>query len=156
MHEKEEKGPGPDEALKEYVRLYYEHQYERLAKLDDQRLSITNLVMPLSAGALAFGFSSLDGLTLINGVGLPLMVVFSNLFAIGYIMRTRDFMRVHKRRARYILEKHASEIAEVNGIVRWSSVPFYRERTTLQVGLHSLLMLTATLPSWVYMNSLLS
>src|ERR1051325_3076845 len=113
----------------EFARLYYQHQYDRLSKIEDQRLAITNIVMTLSAGALVLGFTGLDNLTIINGVGVPLMIIFSNLFAIAYILRSRDFMRVHKERARRVLEIYAKDMSNLNRSVSWSEKPFIKNRT---------------------------
>ncbi len=144
--------PRSEKDLAEYTRMYYEHQYERVSKLEDQRLTITNIVMTLSAGALALGFSDLDRLTVINGIGLPLMIVFSNLFAITYVLRSRDFIRVHKERARRVLKEHAEELFELNKSLVWPEKTFYRNRTFIQVSLHVLLMLTALLPAAAYLR----
>src|SRR5215203_3422851 len=108
--------------------------------------------MTLSAGALALGFSSIDKLTIINGIGLPLMIVFSNLFAITYGLRSRDFIRVHKERARRVLKEHAEELFEINKSLIWPEKTFYRNRTFIQVSLHVLLMLTALLPAAAYLR----
>ncbi|HEX5734464.1 MAG TPA: hypothetical protein VF131_16630 [Blastocatellia bacterium] len=144
---------GIDTISDEYVRLYYQHQYERVSRLEDQRLAITNIVMALSTGALAFGFSDLSKVTVVNGIGLPAMIAVSNLFAIGYLLRTREFIRTHKKRARRVLEIHAPDLFELNKSLTWSEEPFYKNRTFIQVSLHILLMLTALLPLLAYLKA---
>lgn len=103
---------------------------------------------------MALGFSRLDNLTVINGIGIPLMNHFSNLFAIAYIFRTRDFMRVHRERARRVMETYARDMAALNKSIRWPEKPFYRNRTFIQVSLHILLIITALLPTCVYLKIL--
>jgi predicted membrane protein len=139
----------------EYARIYYQHQYERLSKLEDQRLAITNIVMTISTGALAFGFSDVNNLSLINGVGLPLMIIFSNLFAIAYIIRSRDFMETHKQRARKVLELKASELSQIDQAMKWPERKWFRNRTRIQVSFHVVLMLTALLPVGSYLKKIL-
>src|SRR3972149_8359767 len=79
----------------EHVRMYYENQYARTAKLEDQRLAITNIVITLSVIAFTFGFSNPAGLTTITGIGLPTVMVIANIFAIIYIQLTYSVIRVH-------------------------------------------------------------
>ena len=67
-----------------YVRMYYEHQYDRMAKHDDTRLAITNYVLTVSALAFTFGYQNATQLTIITGIGLPVIVMLVNMFAILY------------------------------------------------------------------------
>ena len=72
----------------EFVRMYYEHQYDRLAKHESYRLTLTNYVLTISALVFTFGYQNTTQLTVINGIGLPLIIIIANIFAIGYIDRT--------------------------------------------------------------------
>ncbi len=71
----------------DYVRMYYEHQYDRIAKHEDSRLTITNYVLTMSALAFTFGYPNVTQLTIINGIVLPVIVILVNIFALLYIER---------------------------------------------------------------------
>lgn len=134
-----------------FVVMYYEHQYERMAKLEEQRLNITNIVISISAVAFTFGFSDLANLTVINGLGLPFLMIVINAFAVAYINRSGRFIYMHRERARAILRDHASAINEYND--RIDSPPRGRlgGRTNIQAWIHRLLVFTAILPIGVYL-----
>jgi hypothetical protein len=103
----------------EFVRMYYEHQYGRMAELEQHRLTITNIVITLSLLAFTFGFGDITKLTVINGVGLPIVVILSNIFAIAYIHQASGFMDIHGKRARKALEIYAQELNQINAAIPW-------------------------------------
>ena len=72
----------------EHMRMYYEHQYDRIAKLEDRRLAMTHIVITLSVITFTFGFANPKDLTVITGLGLPVIMLISNLLVITYINRT--------------------------------------------------------------------
>jgi len=137
------------EALTEYVRMYYEHQYDRMAKLEEQRLTITNVVITLSIVAFTFGFSNIQTLTAIVGIGLPFVMVVSNVFAIIYVVRSADFIRTHQKRAKRILELYAQELFELDKSNQWPHRLLARWK--IQVLIHGLLILAALFPAVVYL-----
>lgn len=139
--------------LAEYVHMYYEHQYDRMAKLEEQRLTITNVVITLSIVAFTFGFSNSQNLTEIVGIGLPAVMVASNLFAIVYIVRSADFIGTHRRRAKRILELYAQELHELDESIQWPHRLWARWR--IQVLIHILLILAALFPAYVYLRSVI-
>ena len=138
-----------------YVRMYYEHQYERIGKQEESRLTITNYVITLSALAFTFGYQNVVQLTVINGIGLPLIILIANLFAIAYINRTKDFINAHRARALEILERYAPVLKEINELHRWRKGRFLLGRGHVQIGIHWLLILTALIPASLYLYQIL-
>lgn len=98
----------------EYARIYYAHQYERMAKLEDQRLMITNIVITLSVLVLTIVVSSSQTLELLPNIELHVLVALANLFAIIFIWRTLPYVRVHQDRAKTVLERYAPDLAELD------------------------------------------
>lgn len=134
------------EPSSEYVQMYYAHQYERVAKLEEQRLTITNIVITFSVVAFTFGFSNPANLTILNGIGLPLILILTNLFAIGYIHRCHDFIRAHKDRARAILERYAPALAQINNEFKWAKETRWGGREEFQSRIHQLLIVASMIP----------
>ena len=65
----------------EDFRMYHQLQYDRIAQLEQQRLMITNFVIGLSIISFSFAFSDINKLNIINAVGLPIVIIISNIFA---------------------------------------------------------------------------
>ena len=132
----------------EFLRMYYEHQYDRIAKLEDHSISITNIVLTISIAALAFGFDT-NNLNPITGFALPLAIIFANLFAIAYLLRTNGFTRVHTQRAKTALENFAPEIYSLD-----KSLPFRYIRMwgleKIVLYIHILLVIISLLPIFLY------
>ena len=136
----------------EYIRMYYEHQYDRMAKHEDNRLTITNYVLTVSALTFTFGYQNADQLTAINGIGLPVIVILFNIFAILYIERSAEFMNVHQDRARAILELYAPDLQRLSEKHTWRKGNFLRTNRGMQKGIHFLIILVAITPIIVYLN----
>jgi len=134
-----------------YVRMYFEHQYDRMAKHEDNRLAITNYVLTVSALAFTFGYQNATQITIITGIGLPVIVMLVNIFAILYIERTAEFMNVHQDRARTLLEIYAPELQKINQKHIWRKGNFLRTKRGMQKGIHFLLILVALIPVGVYL-----
>ncbi len=134
----------------EFVRMYYEHQYDRLAKHESYRLTLTNYVLTISALVFTFGYQNTTQLTVINGIGLPLIIIIANIFAIGYIDRTMDFMNTHQNRAREVLNRYAPELSEINALHTWRKSGFIRSRIRIEKGIHQLLILIACIPFVIF------
>jgi hypothetical protein len=139
----------------DYVRMYYEHQYEAMGRQEDTRLTITNYVLTMSALAFTFGYQNVAQLTIINGVGLPLVIIIANVFAIFYIERTAELVRVHGDRAHEILAVYAPELRKINEKHMWSKGGFLYSKRWLQKGIHVLLILTALIPVAVYVHQII-
>lgn len=135
----------------DFVRVYYEHQYDRMAKQEEYRLSITNYVLSISALAYTFGYQNATILTVVNGIGLPLIIIFANLFAMATIDRTRQYALAHRDRAHEVVKRYAPELMEINKLYQSDQKGIFGKRTRLQKGIHVLLILTAIIPVLVYL-----
>lgn len=89
---------------------YYQHQYDRMGKLEDQRLGITNIAITLSVLSLTFGFNSAVGFSKIIGYAVLVVMSLVNIFAVLYILVTKSWISTHEMRAKGILEKRAKSL----------------------------------------------
>ncbi len=121
-------------------------------QLENQRLMITNIVITLSVLAFTFGFSSGDALNIINGIGLPAIMIISNLFAIIYIWRTLQYIRVHQARAKNLLSKYAIVISEIDKSKPMPFVMFRLGLAKIQLLMHILLVIAMLIPICSYLN----
>lgn len=135
----------------EYILTYYAHQYDRVGKLEEQALNITNIVITLSIVAFTFGFSNTKGLTPVADIILPLTMIIANIFAIAYIYSTRNWIQIHRNCAQRILEIYASELFELDKSIFNSSKVKFWGRRQIQVLIHSLLIITALIPIVLYL-----
>jgi hypothetical protein len=94
----------------DYIRMYYEHQYDRIKKHEDQALSISNIVLTISALIITFGLNNRQSFGSIFVFFLPAMVIIANLFAIFYVRDSGDWIRSHRKRAKRILESYIPEL----------------------------------------------
>ena len=133
-----------------FIRMYYEHQYDRLAKHESYRLTLTNYVLTISALVFTFGYQNTNQLTIINGIGLPLIIIVANIFAMGYIDRTVDFTNAHQNRAREVLNRYAPELSEINEKHTWRKSGLIRSRRRIEKGIHQLLILIACIPFIIF------
>ena len=122
---------------------YYRHQYERMSKLEDQRTTITNITITLSALAFTFGFSMEVGFARIVGMGLLVIMVLANLFAIIYIFRTQSWIKTHELRAKGILETRYKQLHTFDHVTHDDYGRWAFGRWKIQVGLHILLLVVA-------------
>ncbi len=139
-----------DKTDPDFVRMYYEHQYDRLAKHENYRLTLTNYVLTISALVFTFGYQNTTQLTVINGIGLPLIIIVANVFAVGYVDRTIDFTNAHQNRAREVLKRYAPELIEINNTHTWRKSGLLRNRRTIEKGIHRLLILIACIPLVIF------
>lgn len=138
-----------------YVRMFYGHQYDRIGKEEGYRLTITNYVLTVSALAFTFGYQNASQLTFMNGIGLPLIILVVNLFAMIYINRTSEVINAQKKRAREILTRCAPELNEVNQMYDWREKGRLGGQRGIQKGLHILLILIALIPVVIYFSQTL-
>ncbi|MGC1375219.1 MAG: hypothetical protein WA821_03295 [Anaerolineales bacterium] len=139
----------------DYVCMYYEHQYERMGRQEDNRLTITNYVLTMSALAFTFGYQNVTQLAIINGIGLPLIIIIANMFAIFFVERAQEVMKVHQDRAHEVLAIYAPELQEINKKHIWRKGGFLHSMRWLQKGIHVLLILTALIPVAVYVHQII-
>ncbi len=122
----------------EFYRMYYEHQYERMSKLEEQRLTFTNIVVTLTVVALTFGFS-IQSLSVINGLILPLLMVILNIFGAAYTYRTLQYVQVHRKRAKEVLKLCASEIYAIDQAISLPDLKLRLGLARIQLLLHIVL-----------------
>ena len=92
------------------VKMYYDHQYERIARLHGQRLRIAGFVMTLSILGFTWVFERGIDLNILNGILLPLIIISANFLSLVYILFTKQWSRIHRKRARQILVEYAPHI----------------------------------------------
>lgn len=138
----------------EFVVMYYQHQYDRVAKLEEQGLNITNVVMTFNVVALTFGFDKNQGLTAVTGLVLPLTMIAANIFAITYLISAGDWIETHRSRAERILELFAKDIYRLDReLFNERKIRFWGRRRT-QLFIHWLLMSIAVVPMLIYLRSI--
>jgi negative regulator of replication initiation len=134
--------------------MYYQHQYDRVAKLEEQGLNITNVVMTFSVVAFTFGFDKNQGSTAVTGVVLPLTMIAANVFAITYLISSGDWIETHRSRAERILELFAEDIYRLDReFFNKRKIRFWGRRRT-QLFIHGLLMSIAVVPMLIYLRSI--
>jgi hypothetical protein len=139
----------------EYVRMYFEHQYDRVEKLESQRLTITNIVISLTVLIFTFGFSNLQNLTFVNGVGLPVIIIILNSFAILYIRQTYKHIGQHLTRARKTLELHAKEMYQISLENPMPPLIMKQGIAGIQSSIHWILIIISVVPVAIYLYSIL-
>ncbi len=132
--------------------MYYEHQYDRMAKLEEQRLIVTNIAITLSVFAFTFGFSNTQSLTELNGIGLPVMMILVNVSAIAYIVHSSDVTATHDRRAKRVLELYAKDLYQLDQSIQWSHRLMARWK--IQLAIHVILILISFVPIIIYLRGI--
>lgn len=141
---------------KEDFRIYYQHQYDRMKELEQQRLIMTNVIVTISVLSFSLAFTDISKLNLVSGVGLPIVVIIANLIAIRWNQRTRAFIKMHQKRAHAALDAIAPEVEALD---RSIPKPFDGDkdifrRPALQNYLHVLLIVVSALPILLYVKIL--
>lgn len=112
----------------DFIRMYYEHQYDRIGRIENQRLTISNYVLTLSALAFTFGFQNGFQLTAINGIGLPVLIISANMVAISNFGYTTTHIDIHKNRAHEVLQRYLPALNEINETYNFDSKSLNRRR----------------------------
>ena len=144
--------PPPPLVDKEDFRMYYQHQYERMSQLEQQRLIFTNLILGLSLLSFSVAFADISKLNVLNAGGLPIAVIISNWIAILFNRRSRSFIKMHQARAEKALEIFAPELDRISRQIASpinSNRDWFR-RAALQNYVHIAVMLIALLPIAAY------
>ena len=135
----------------EYIRMYYEHQYDRMKAIEGYRWSFTSVVVSLSVIAFTFGYQGQPPLTIINGVVLPLLLITLNMFAILYVWRTYIYVLMHQNRAKDVLAQYAEGLYDLD-------TKHPRPRGLLGLGIskiqlviHVILLIPSLIPLVVYL-----
>jgi hypothetical protein len=122
----------------DYVRMYYEHQYDRIKKHEDQALNISNIVLTISSLIITFGLNNRQSFGSIFIFFLPAILIIANVFAILYVRDSGNWIRSHRLRAKRILENYIPEIfiLDKETIASHEKKPVGRKR--FQITIHSL------------------
>jgi hypothetical protein len=141
---------------KEDFRLYYQHQYDRIKELEQQRLIMTNVIVTISVISFSLAFTDISKLNLVNTIGLPIVVIIANIIAILWNKRSRSFVKMHQKRAHAALNAIAPEVEALD---RSIPKPFDGDkdifrRPALQNYLHVLLIVVSVLPILLYLKVL--
>lgn len=126
-----------------YVRMYYEHQYDRINKHQEQSLNVSNLVLTISTLIMTFGFNNQPSLGSVSILFLPLIMIIVNLFAILFVAFVERTMLQHRERARRVLEIYASELFSIDSEVPISITKRAINRRKIQNLIHYLFILIA-------------
>lgn len=118
-----------------YVRMYYEHQYDRLRALESQRLTLTIIVIATSAAAFAL-VPTADPNSIISGAVVPIIVAAFNLFAIVYIVRMAGLIGIHEKRAKKLLEHYAKPIFDLDHHLPFPSKNRFGGRSNIHIYVH--------------------
>lgn len=137
----------------ELVQMYYDHQYDRIGKLEEQALTVTNVVTATSILALTFGFEGLEGESLTRVIALPFVTIAANLFAIGYIRNCQMFIALHQRRAMRTLELYAPALYDLNSALPWPQEDAWKGRRRFHILLHVAFCVAALIPIAVILAS---
>ncbi|MBD1914269.1 MULTISPECIES: hypothetical protein [Cyanophyceae] len=139
----------------EFIRMYYEHHYDRVSKLEEQGLIITNVAMTFSVVVFTFGFGNIQSLNIVTGVLLPLTMIFVNAFAVGYLIASRNWISSHRKRAERVLEIFAKDIYLLDRAIFNSYKPGFMGRHKAQLFIHYILIGLAVAPIIIYLSSLI-
>ena len=96
------------------VRMYYEHQYDRLAKLNDQRLRVSGLISTLSILVFTFGFDYEEAPNVVSGIALPIIIILANYLSIVYVTHSQRLKDMHKSRAKKVLSEYAPHLSTID------------------------------------------
>lgn len=127
----------------DYVRMYYEHQYDRINKHEDRALSISNIVLTISALVITFGLNNRQSFGSVFVFFLPVILIVANLFAILYVYVGGKWIHSYRTRAKRILEMHAPELYALD-IQTVASRTKYGRRT-FQYVIHVMFILIAVI-----------
>ena len=128
-----------------YVRMYYEHQFDRIEKLEAHALTISNFVLTISAAILTFGFGKqeLFGDDMI--LFLPLIMIFVNISAILYVNDRARWINQYQTRAKRILEIYIPELFKLEEETAAPSKKWAIYRRTIQDLTHYLFVVIGVL-----------
>ena len=137
-----------------YVQMYFEHQYNWMKKLENEALTITSLVIALTAAILTYGFSDGKVLAPTTAIGISILMAVINLFAIAYTIRVDFFYHVHQRRAKEVLKIYSPNLYKLDRSIAQNPPGdrFWRRRN-IHLALHFVLILVSFLPLVLYLQN---
>ena len=129
----------------DYVRMYYEHQNDRIKKYEEQSLNISNIVLTISALIITFGLNSRQSFGSILILFLPVVIIFANFTAILYIRDSARWIKSHRTRAKRILETYIPELFTLDSetVAPHNQHTFGRRR--IQILIHMLFVALAVI-----------
>jgi hypothetical protein len=149
----ERAGPSSVQIEVDFVRMYYEHQYTRMAKLEDHRLAVTNVILALTVATFAFAFANKEAINATAGLAVPAVLVLANVFAIAYLWRTSRHIAIHQRRAKEALRLHAAHLYAVDSSLPMPRGPlFWMGTARMQMVLHVALIAVAAASMCAYLT----
>lgn len=143
----------PKDLSPEFSLAYYEHQYDRVDKLEGQRLTFANIILTLTAGIFTLGYSNITKLNLISGIGLPTLSIILNSFAAIYTWRTLQFIRIHRERAKAILKEYAKDIYRIDTENSSPQIGMRLGLAKLQMYFHIILIVLSIVPIVLYIGN---
>lgn len=135
-----------------YIVDYYKHQYERANHLEQQSLTVTNIIVIITTFSLTFGFKDVTFRGYLLNISLVAAVMVCNMFAILYIKRTGRAVRAHHERAYRVLDVYAYDIFNINKHIggpkrNWLAIKLdVPGRTIIQIGVHLPLIIICIFP----------
>ena len=126
-----------------YVRMYYEHQYDRIKKNEDQAMNISNIVFTVTAVILTFGLSDKQSFNPTLILFLPIVIIIANVTAILYMRENTRWIRAHQRRAKRILEIYTPELFSLDKETSAPPIKATLDRSNTQYLIHTLFIVIA-------------
>jgi hypothetical protein len=127
----------------EMLRLYWQVQWDRIGRLEDQRLQYSNFV--IAASVVTIGLSvTAEGVRPWTLSLVAMSVMVANLLAALYSLQSEKWVQMHRRRSDLILEENWNYITDLRARAGRPVKPLvpYGHTSRLQPGLHILLTLT--------------
>ncbi|MGH1491804.1 MAG: hypothetical protein ACRBK7_20845 [Acidimicrobiales bacterium] len=117
---------------------YWDHQYQRVGRLEEQRMTFTNIIVASSVVALALLVEGEQAAKTMALAGAFTAILAANVVAVAFIFRTRDHVRQHLVRSHATLHAMSPTLFALN---RVTSTPTRRLHSVnnYQVALHVLL-----------------
>jgi len=125
----------------DYVRMYFDHQYDRIEKNENQAMTISNIVFTVTAAILAFGFNNQQSLGSKVILFLPLVIIVANVTAILYIRENTRWIRAHQIRAKRILETYTPELYSLDQETSAPPIIGALNRSITQYLIHSIFII---------------
>jgi hypothetical protein len=133
------------DANPDYVRMYFDHQYERIEKLESHSLNISNIVLTISAVIITFGFGNRQSFGSVLILFLPAIIIILNISSILYVNDRSRWIAQHQKRAKRILEIYVPELYKLDAEVVAPPKKWAIHRKTIQNLMHYLLVLIGTI-----------
>lgn len=136
----------------DYVCMYYQRQYARIEHHESQRLILSNVVITITVLGFTFGFGEISKLSILSGIGLPLIIIIANCFAVIYAHGSSAICHVHQDRAHATLERHAASLYLIQKEFELPKLRRGRGLSGTLACLHILLIFASFMPIVAYFN----